>query len=31
MLYLTLAVIPLVLVIRTPRRGAALAEHAVMD
>jgi DHA2 family multidrug resistance protein len=31
MLYMTIAVIPLVLVIRSPRRGAAPAEHAVMD
>jgi DHA2 family multidrug resistance protein len=31
MLYLTLGVIPLVLFVRAPRRGAAAAAHAVMD
>ena len=31
MLYLTLAVIPLLLLIRPPRRGAAAEAHAVMD
>jgi DHA2 family multidrug resistance protein len=31
MLYLTLAVIPVLLLIRAPRRAAVAQEHAVMD